>query len=147
MSRKHFGTCPKLTLRFDRRCDGSVNSLKTCARTKVFYLLTCSRANVPWVLMCSRANVPWVLTWLTCQHVLRAYVLTCQHGLRAHVLTCQHALGPLPHTACVTMITYQHALPTQKVVLMPLFSVSLPLELNLYRLLVRFKNLTNVSPQ
>ena len=45
------------------------------------------------------------------------------------------------------MITCQHALPPQKVLLISLFSVSLPLLLKLYTLLLRFKSLINISAQ
>ena len=66
---------------------------------------------------------------VTCQCILRVFVLTCQHGLRDHV------------------IAWQHALPPQEVVLMPPFSVSLQLLLELYTLLIRFRSLINVFPQ
>ena len=73
----------------------------------------------------------------TCQRALRTYVLTCQRVLRGHVLTCKCASAP-------AVITCPRV---NMLVLKPLFSVSLPLVLKLYTLLVRFKNLITVFPQ
>ena len=132
-------------------------------------VLMCQRANVLTYQRALRVSV------LTCQHVLRAYVLTCQRILRAYVPTCscahvptcleglrasrvnmpcvlmyshvaQHGLSPLLHTACVTKISPANMLCLISN-LMPLFSVSLPLLLKLYTLLVRFKSLMNVFLQ
>ena len=117
----------------------------TCQRALCAYVLTCQRAlrgNVPYVLKFSRVNVSWVLTCLTCQHALRTYVLTCQRVLRAYLLMCQHTLNPLFGTVCVTTWS-----PASKLVLIPLFSVSLPLLLRFYTRLVKFKSLINVFPQ
>ena len=72
---------------------------------------------------------------LTCQSALLAYVLICQRALPAYVLTCQRAFAVTCSRANV-------------LVLMPLFSVLLPLSLKLYTLLVlRFKSLITVLPQ
>ena len=84
---------------------------------------------------------------ITYQLVLRAYVLMCQRALRAYVLMCQRDLRTHVSTwleslasdgLCDHVITCQHALPSQLVILMPFFSVSLSLLLKLYTLLVRF---------
>ena len=122
--------------------------LKTCSRTSVCCMLTCSRANISCMLTCSHGNMSQVLTCLTCQHALRPYALTCQHALWAHVLTFQHALSPLSHMPCVT--TWSTANTTCLACLeflMPLFSVSLPLLLKLYTLLVRLDYSVNVFLQ
>ena len=80
-------------------------------------LKTCSRANVTCVLTCSRANVPCVLT---CSRANVLCMLTCS---RANVLMWSRA---------------------NVLVLMPLFSVSLPLSLKFYAVLVRLKSLITV---
>ena len=106
-----------------------------------------------------------VLTW---QHALSAYVLTCQRVLsaylshlsaclvclrthlstwlatpRTHAPTCLESLAP--HGLRDHVITCQYALLPQYVVWMSLFSVSLPLLLKLYTLLVRLFFLSKVN--
>ena len=106
-------------------------SILTCSRAIVSCVLTCSSASMPCALLCSLVNVFCVLS---CSRASVSWVLTC--------LTCCYAVSSLPHMACVIRITYRHAL-----VLMPHFSVSLPLMLKLYTLLVKFNSLINVFPR
>ena len=127
-------------------------------------VLTCWIVLRAHVLTCERALRAYVLT---CQGDLHAYVLTCQISLRALVRKCQRALGAYvrqvstslaclcthvstclasPHAhlpTCLDSIAW-HGLRDQVItssvlVLMPLFSVLLPLLLKLYILLVRYK--------
>ena len=100
----------------------------------------CLRAHMPTCLVCLRANV---LTCLACSRALHTHVPTCLACSRANVpcvITRQPAL-------CASILTYLACLRANVLVLMPQFSVSLPLLLKLYKLLVRFKNLITVFPQ
>ena len=74
------------------------------------------------------------------QRALRAYMLMCQRALRAHVPTCPARL----HASASCVLTCSRAI---LLVLMPLFSVSLPLLLKLNTLLVMFKSLITVFPR
>ena len=118
-------------------------------------VLTCQRALRIYMLICQRALWSYVLT---CQRDLRAYGLTCKRSLRTLVLTMLPPLSAyvtylsmwlsFPSQGfCVHVITWQHDLPPQKVLLMRPFLVLLPLLLKMYTLLVKFKSLINVFPQ
>ena len=109
-------------------------SVLTCQRALVTYGLACQWPCVFYVLTCQRVLRPHVLT---CQHALRVYVLKFQRALRAYVLTCQRDLRAYVLTCSRTNV----------LVLMLLFSVSLPLLLKMYTLLIRFKSLIIVFPQ
>ena len=136
----------------------------TCQRALHAYVLTSSRANMPCVLTCSRAyvscmltcscvNVPCVLTWLcvnlpcmfmcsranvlTCSRALRAQVLKCQ---RAYMLTCERAPSSFSHLPAIFAWLVKSFDAT-------FFSVSLPLLLKLYILMLKFDNLMNIFPK
>ena len=120
--------------------------LKKCSRADVLYVLTCRRALCACVLTCLaylRAHMP------TCFACSRAHISPCIASLCAHVQTW--IASPRAHMPTYLeslafnglryhVITCQHALPPQEVVLMPLFAVSMQLLLELYTLLVRFKS-------
>ena len=115
-------------------CTNQLLSITSLLNYVPCVLKTCSRANVPCVLTCLRAHVP------TCQRALRAYVLKYQRALRVYVLTCQRAL----RNHVPTCFAGSRA---NVLVLMSLFSVSLPLLLKLHTLLIRFKILITAFPQ
>ena len=84
----------------------------------------------------ARAHVTMCLAWL------RAHVPMCLATSRSNMLTCLESLAS--HGLYDHVITYQHVLPPQEVVLMPIFSVLLSLLLKLCKVLVRFKSLINL---
>ena len=74
--------------------------LLTCLNGNMPCGLTCSLVNVPCMFMGSHVNVPYVLTSLRALKMLLSFP---RHCLCNHVMTCQHTL------------------PLQQVLLMPLF--------------------------
>ena len=114
--------------------------LKTCSRTNVPCVLTCALR--VYMLTCQRALYAYVPTCLAC---LRAHEPTCLACLRVHVQTCLSAyVLTCLRVNVLWLVTSSRA---NEVVLMPLFSVSLPLLLKLYTLLVSFQSLIIVFPQ
>ena len=121
--------------------------LKTRSRANKPCVLTCSSANV---ICVSRAHVPTCLECLlphrsTCLACLSTRVSTWLARSPDHVPTCLESLAlygfAWSHDHLLTCLASSVGSFDAT------FSVSLPLLLKLWTLLVRFKSLTNVSPQ
>ena len=110
--------------------------------------LTCSCANMPCMLTCSRANVLCMVTFLRA-HV--PFVLTYQCALHTYMLTCHVPCMLMCSCAsaclCIHVLCMLSCSRTNMLVLMPLFSVSLPLLLKFYTLLVRLTSFITAFPQ
>ena len=137
--------------RFNPLCPSSLQGTLESAKLRALRaknVIPCQRALCAYVPTCLRALCAYVLT---CQRALRGYVLTCLVCLRAHVPTCFACSRT--HMPCVLTCSCANApcaLTCSRgnvLVFMPVFSVSLPLLLKLYRLLVRFKSLITAFAQ